>query len=194
MIVHAILDLRRAHDPLGDAIETFIRRGGRRAVHRRVRGDDPELELPADRGAGAGGGRAELVRRSGLPADATSQPRADPDQQGDDGRHDDEAAAIAERPRDSPSSGGGASAAMTKMQIAATAPHHHGRRRYDIPTPIRIGTAITASNNPTSAICAQCHSSPRLRRVQRSANSWRATDPRSRATCGSRSGSSRRAG
>ena len=56
--------------------------------------------------------------------------------------------------RDSPSAGGGARAATTTMQIAATAPHHHGRRRYDIPTPIRIGAAITASKNPTSAICA----------------------------------------
>ena len=56
--------------------------------------------------------------------------------------------------RDSPSAGAGARAATTTMQIAATAPHHHGRRRYDIPTPIRIGAAITASKSPTSAICA----------------------------------------
>ena len=40
------------------------------------------------------------------------------------------------------------------MQIAATAPYHHGGRRYGIPAPIKTGTATTASNNPTSAICA----------------------------------------
>jgi hypothetical protein len=44
-------------------VETFIRREDAERFLEEVRGDDPlARELPADRGAGAGGGRAELTR------------------------------------------------------------------------------------------------------------------------------------
>jgi hypothetical protein len=44
MIVHAIIDVRSSLDhPLGEAIETFIRREDAERFIDDVRGDDPEL-------------------------------------------------------------------------------------------------------------------------------------------------------
>ncbi len=44
MIVYAILDIRSSLDhPLGDAVETFIRREDAERFIEEVRGDDPEL-------------------------------------------------------------------------------------------------------------------------------------------------------
>ena len=54
VIVYAIIDLRSSPDhPPGDAIETFVRREDAEKFIEEVRGDDPERELPADRGARA---------------------------------------------------------------------------------------------------------------------------------------------
>jgi hypothetical protein len=55
VLVYAIVDLRSSlDDPLGDAVETFIRREAAEHFIQEVRGDDPELaKLPADRGARA---------------------------------------------------------------------------------------------------------------------------------------------
>jgi hypothetical protein len=55
VLVYAIVDLRSSlDDPLGDAVETFIRREDAEHFIQEVRGDDPELaKLPADRGARA---------------------------------------------------------------------------------------------------------------------------------------------
>ena len=60
---YVILDPRTSPDhPLGDAIETFIRREDAERFVEEVRGDEPELaRLAADRGAR--GGRAELTTR-----------------------------------------------------------------------------------------------------------------------------------
>jgi len=62
VIVYAILDIRSSPDhPLGDAIETFLRREDAERFIAEVRSDDLDpRELPADRGARARGGRAEL--------------------------------------------------------------------------------------------------------------------------------------
>ena len=59
MVVYVILDERSsATHPLGEAVETFIRREDAERFIEDVRGDDPETrELPADRGAR--GGRAK---------------------------------------------------------------------------------------------------------------------------------------
>ena len=44
MIVFAIIDLRSSPDhPLGDAVETFVRRDDAERFIEEVRGDDPEL-------------------------------------------------------------------------------------------------------------------------------------------------------
>ena len=44
VIVHAIIDLRSSPDhPLGDAVETFVRREDAERFVEEVRGDDPEL-------------------------------------------------------------------------------------------------------------------------------------------------------
>jgi hypothetical protein len=44
VLVYAIIDLRSRPDhPLGDAVETFIRRGGAERFIEEVRGDDPDL-------------------------------------------------------------------------------------------------------------------------------------------------------
>ena len=44
MIVYAIIDERTSPDhPLGDAVETFIRREDAEQFVEKVRGDDPEL-------------------------------------------------------------------------------------------------------------------------------------------------------
>ena len=44
MIVYAILDTRSSPDhPLGDAVETFIRREDAERLIEEVQGDDPEL-------------------------------------------------------------------------------------------------------------------------------------------------------
>jgi len=55
VLVYAIHDLRSSPDhPLGDAIETFVRRKDAERFIDEVRGDDPERrEIPADRGARA---------------------------------------------------------------------------------------------------------------------------------------------
>jgi hypothetical protein len=54
VIVYAIIDVRSSPDhPLGDAVETFIRREDAERFIEEVRGADPARELPADRGAGA---------------------------------------------------------------------------------------------------------------------------------------------
>ena len=44
MIVYAIIDIRSSPDhPLGDAVETFVRREDAERFISEVRGDDPEL-------------------------------------------------------------------------------------------------------------------------------------------------------
>ena len=44
MIVYAIIDLRSSPDhPLGDAVETFLRREDAERFIEEVRGDDPDL-------------------------------------------------------------------------------------------------------------------------------------------------------
>ncbi len=44
MIVHAIIDLRSSPDhPLGDAVETFLRREDAERFIEEVRGDEPDL-------------------------------------------------------------------------------------------------------------------------------------------------------
>jgi len=44
MIVYAIIDLRSSPDhPLGDAVETFVRREDAERFIEEVRGDDPDL-------------------------------------------------------------------------------------------------------------------------------------------------------
>ena len=55
VIVYAVVDDALSPDfPLGDALETFIRREDAERFIEEVRGDDPETrELPADRGARA---------------------------------------------------------------------------------------------------------------------------------------------
>jgi len=46
MIVYAIIDLRSSPDhPLGDAVETFVRREDAERFIAEVRGDDPELAV-----------------------------------------------------------------------------------------------------------------------------------------------------
>ena len=63
MRVNAVVDDALSPDfPLGVELEVFIRREDAKRFIEEVRGDDPELgELPADRGARARGGRAELA-------------------------------------------------------------------------------------------------------------------------------------
>jgi hypothetical protein len=58
VLVYAIIDLRSSPDhPLGDAIETFLRREDAERFIAEVRSDDPDpRELPADRAARAKGG------------------------------------------------------------------------------------------------------------------------------------------
>ncbi|HLA14108.1 MAG TPA: hypothetical protein VJZ25_03715 [Gemmatimonadaceae bacterium] len=60
VLVYAVHDLRSSPEhPLGDAVETFIRREDAERFIEAVRGDDPEpRELPEDRGARARGGPA----------------------------------------------------------------------------------------------------------------------------------------
>ncbi len=44
MVIYAVVDLRSKPDhPLGDAVETFIRREDAERFIEEVRGDDPEL-------------------------------------------------------------------------------------------------------------------------------------------------------
>jgi hypothetical protein len=84
LIVYAIIDERTSPDhPLGDVIETFIRRQDAERFIEDVRGDEPEVaSKAADRGAGAGGGRAELAPSVPLQGD-------DPDEESDDDSHRD---------------------------------------------------------------------------------------------------------
>ena len=61
MIVYAVVDDTFSPDfPLGDAVETFIRREEAERFIEEVRGDEPETTEAEDRGAGGRGGRAEL--------------------------------------------------------------------------------------------------------------------------------------
>ncbi|CAN5846389.1 hypothetical protein BH18ACT13_BH18ACT13_20110 [soil metagenome] len=60
MLVYAIVDTRSSlTHPLGDAVETFVRREEAERFVEEVQGDDPDLasHLRIDRGAGARGGR-----------------------------------------------------------------------------------------------------------------------------------------
>ena len=61
MLVYAIIDVRSSTTrPLGDAVETFVRREDAKRFIEEVRGDDPDLASYLDRGAGPRGGRDEL--------------------------------------------------------------------------------------------------------------------------------------
>ena len=59
VILYAVVDDALSPDfPLGDSVETFVRREDAERFVEEVRGDDPgACEPPADRGAGAEGGR-----------------------------------------------------------------------------------------------------------------------------------------
>ena len=73
MLVFAITDDRSSPDhPLGDAVETFIRReDAERFIEEVRRRRSRARRLPADRGAGARGGRAELTAFSRASGAAT---------------------------------------------------------------------------------------------------------------------------
>ena len=62
MRVYVILDTRASSDhPLGEAVETFIRREDAERFVEGCAATIPSSQLPADRGAGAGGGRTKLM-------------------------------------------------------------------------------------------------------------------------------------
>jgi hypothetical protein len=83
VIVYAIIDARSSPDhPLGDAIETLVRREDAERFVEEVRRDDPELGSYLRIEEGAGGGQADLPLSLPLQCD-------DPDEERHDDRHRD---------------------------------------------------------------------------------------------------------